>query len=159
MNSLSGQRCFCELLKILVFPGALAGQVAQVLGICTCYLGTLEVIHLLLTVAIVYLHYWNSILWFIYCEQPWIQCEVVLFWQCAHSIMRKPCFMDISLFHLSPLSSSSVSLYTVACATTMQWKLVIIGHLRLWMTCLVCTPLAAHSLMDTAKTVYITTKT
>jgi len=26
------------------------------------------------------------------------------------------------------------------------------------MACLVCTPLAAHSLMDTAKTVYITTK-
>ena len=71
-------------------------------------------------------------------------------WQCAHSIKRKPMFYG---YLTVPSVSPELSQFVHCClyATTTQWKLVIIGRLRLWMACLVCTPLAAHNLMDTAK--------
>ena len=59
------------------------------------HLGSLKDVtkwHLSLTHSswhIIHQHNWNSILWVIYCEQTWTQCEVVLIWQRAHSIKRR----------------------------------------------------------------------
>ena len=56
------------------------------------HLGDVTKWHLSLTHSswhLIHMHNWNSILWFILPQkQPWTRCEVLLIWQCAHSIKK-----------------------------------------------------------------------